>query len=409
MARHLIKSDASIKAQKPVIGKVTRLSDGDGLYLLIRPDGARWWRFDFSFEGKRKTLSLGVYPDTSLSLARKKADDARSLLAEGINPSDKRKSSKEEIQVQEENARRQAAGIAMVGSFEDYAMRWFAAYEKTVTPRMAFNTKSLLKRDVLPAIGSQPIEKVTRSDCLMVLRTIEARGVSDTTRRALSAMRRVFIFADAEIDPTANLHKSLAPAPRVKHHAAITSADEATHLLRAIDGYQGMFATQCALKLSALFFVRPGELRRAEWSEIDLNAAEWSIPAEKMKMRVPHIVPLARQAVEILRDLHRVTGHGRYVFPAETTATRPMSDNTVRCALRRLGYTNDEMTAHGFRAMARTILDEVLHERVDLIEHQLAHAVRDPLGRAYNRTTHLPERRAMMQRWADWLDVLERF
>ena len=407
MARHLIKSDATIRSCKSDPAKTIRLTDGDGLYLLIRPDGAKWWRFDFSFEGKRKTISLGVYPDVSLSIARQRADDARIKLVTGINPSEARKKDKQQEQTQIENEKRIASGIAPVGSFEDYALRWFAFYEKTITPNNALRTMNRLKRDVFPFIGHLPIATITRADCLDVLRRMETRGLGETARRTLGHMRSVFDFSGIEHDPTARLHKSLAPVPKPQHFAAIIDPDEVAKLLKVIDGYHGSFATLCALKLSPLFFVRPGELRMAEWEEFDLSVSEWNIPAKRMKMGMPHIVPLARQAVEILKELHRITGHGRFVFPALTTTTRPMSDNTIRCALRRLGYTNDEMTAHGFRAMARTILDEVLHERVDLIEHQLAHAVRDPLGRAYNRTTHLPERRAMMQRWADYLDAIK--
>ena len=407
MARNLIKSDISIKRCKPDSTKIIRLTDGDGLYLLIRPDGAKWWRFDFTFERKRKTISLGVYPDVSLSVARQRANDAREKLIAGNNPSDVRKKDRQQEQVQIENEQRILSGLAPLGSFEEVALRWFEFYEKTITPSNALRTMSRLKRDVFPFIGHQPIAEITRADCLDVLRRMETRGVGETSRRTLGHMRSIFDFSGIEHDPTARLHRSLAPIPKPQHFAAIIDPGTAASLLKSIDSYHGSFITLCALKLSPLFFVRPGELRMAEWIEFDLDATEWCIPAKRMKMGIPHIVPLARQAVEILQKLYRVTGHGRFVFPAATTATRPMSDNTIRSALRRLGYTNEEMTAHGFRAMARTILDEVLHERVDLIEHQLAHAVRDPLGRAYNRTTHLPERRAMMQHWADYLDAIK--
>jgi integrase len=262
---------------------------------------------------------------------------------------------------------------------------------------------------VYSMLGSKPISTLGAPDVLAVLRRIEDRGAPQTARRARMYCGQVFRYAvatgRAERDPTRDLKDALPPS-KTTHHAALTEPEAIGGLLRAVYAYQGYIVTKCALRLAPLVFVRPVELRKAEWAHFDLNRAQWSLPATAMKMDEPHIVPLSRQAVEILREVHAVTGKGRYVFPCARSAHRPMSDNAVLAALRRMGFTKNEMTGHGFRAMARTVLDEVLGFRPDYIEHQLAHAVRDPNGRAYNRTTHLPQRREMMQRWADYLDGL---
>jgi integrase len=267
-----------------------------------------------------------------------------------------------------------------------------------------------MKNDLFPWIGSKPIVNIKAPELLAVLRRVESRGAIETARRLRIIAGQVFKYAvktgRAERDPAADLRGALAPA-KENHHAAITEPKEVAPLLRAIDGYQGSFVVKCALKLAPLFFVRPGELRHAEWSEIDLDEAVWSIPADKMKMKQAHIVPLCRQAIEILKELQPLTGASKYVFPSGRSFARAMSENAVNAALRRMGYDKGTMTGHGFRAMARTILDEVLQVRPDFIEHQLAHAVRDPNGRAYNRTAHLEERRKMMQKWADYLDGLK--
>ena len=267
-----------------------------------------------------------------------------------------------------------------------------------------------LELNVFPWIGTNPIIDIKAPDLLMVLRRIESRGALETAHRVKIICGQVFRYGvatgRAERDPAADLRGALPPT-QPKHLSAITDPKKVAGLLRAIDGYEGSFVTKCALKLAPLLFVRPGELRKAEWTEIDCDAAEWNIPAEKMKNRQPHLVPLACQAVEILREIQPLTGAGRYVFPSARTPHRPMSNNAVLAALRRMGFEKHEMSGHGFRAMARTILDEVLQVRVDFIEHQLAHAVRDPNGRAYNRTAFLPERRKMMQTWADYLDGLK--
>jgi integrase len=319
--------------------------------------------------------------------ARARRDGARKQLAAGIDPS----------------AARKAQKAASADSLEAVAREWYAKH----APRWgADNTIRCLERDVFPWLGTRPVGKVTAPELLACLRRIEARGALDWRPHTVSCRTAGGCSGRAERDPAADLRGALPPA-KEKHHAAITDPKAIGALLRAIDGYQGSLVTQCALRLAPLTFVRPGELRGAEWSEIDLEAAEWRIPAERMKMRATHIVPLSAQALAILRELHPLTGNGRYVFPSLRTAVRPMSETTISAALRRMGYAKEEMTGHGFRAMARTIFDEVLGVRPDFIEHQLAHTVRDPLGRAYNRTTHLPERRDMMQRWTDYLDGLK--
>lgn len=411
MARDLIKSDATIKAAKPKAAPY-RLSDGSGLYLLVRPDGAKWWRLDYTHQGKRKTLSAGTYPETGLALARRNAEAARALLAEGKDPSEARKETKAKQAEARETERRLAEGIPLADSFEGIAREWYELNSSSWVDAHGERIIRRLERDIFPWLGSRPIAEIEAPELLAVMRRIENRGANETAHRALQNCGQVFRFAIAtgrtKRDISADLRGALAPSGKNKNHLpAITEPKEIGGLLRAIDDYTGAFVTKCALRLAPLVFVRPGELRKAEWPEFDLDAAEWNIPPARMKTREPHLVPLSRQAVQILRELHPVTGRGAYVFPGARTNGRPMSDNAVLAALRRMGYAKDEMTGHGFRAMARTVLDEVLGIRPDLIEHQLAHAVRDPLGRAYNRTKHLPQRREMMQAWADYLDGLK--
>ena len=409
MARHLIKTDVAIRNTKSTDATL-RLNDGDGLYLLIKPNGAKWWRLDYSIGGKRKTLSIGVYPDTGLKAARNKADEARQLVAAGTDPSDVRKASKVQQAKALEADKRIADGLPAVDSFEEVAREWFAKFSAEWAPSHADKIIRRLERDIFPWIGKRPIASITAPELLAALRRIEERGAVETAHRAHQNCGQIFRYAiatgRAERDPSPDLRGAL-PSVKQTHHAAITDPKAIGGLLRAIDGYQGYFVTKCALRIAPMVFVRPGELRKAEWAEIDLDKAEWNIPAERMKMREPHLVPLSTQAVEVLRELHALTGDGRYVFPGARTNGRPMSDNAILAALRRMGFAKDEMSGHGFRAMARTILDEVLQVRPDFIEHQLAHAVRDPNGRAYNRTAHLEERRKMMQIWADYLDGLK--
>jgi integrase len=388
---------AQIKNEKST-GKPVKLSDGGGLFLLIQPNDKKYWRLAYRFNGKQKTLALGVYPAVSLAKARERREDARRLLADGIDPNEQRKATK-------------AAKIGQnADSFEVIAREWFANQAPVWVPTHADKIIRRLERDIFPWLGASPISSITAQQLLIAARRIEERGVKETARRALLNCSQVFRYAiatgRAERDPVPDLKGALQPA-KTTHFATMTDPKAIGELLQAIDGYHGSFVTKCALQLAPLVFVRPGELRAAEWAEIDLDAAEWNIKADRMKMRIAHLVPLSKQAVAILREIHPLTGRGKYVFSSEQTSTRPMSENTLNFALRRMGFAKNEMSVHGFRAMARTVLDEILHVRPDYIEHQLAHAVRDPNGRAYNRTSHLPERREMMQLWAGYLDNLK--
>ena len=373
-------------------------TDGAGMYLLVTPRG-RYWRLDYSFAGKRKTLALGIYPAVSLAKARKRRDEARELVADGIDPGAAKRTE------------RKAMKDAAATTFEAVARDWLKTTAARRAPITQQKVKTWLEKDAFPYIGKLPVSEIGPRDVLQrVIRRLEARGAIETAYRVKQLCGQVLRFAVvsglAERDVTTDLRDAMA-AKTIGHFAAITEPKEVGDLLRSIHGYSGHHTTLAALKLAPLVFVRPGELRTMEWAELDLTAAEWRIPGSKMKMRVDHLVPLASQAVEIIRSLQPITAHGRYVFPSIRTGERPMSENTINAALRGMGYSHDVHTAHGFRAMARTIMDEVLGERVDLIEHQLAHTVKDTNGRAYNRTAHLPERRKMMQLWADYLDKLK--
>jgi len=388
-------SDAQIKKTKPG-EKDYKLSDGGGMFLLVTTTGGKLWRMNYRFDGKQKTLALGAYPDVSLALARDRRDAARSELARGIDPGLAKKS------------QRQARGTG--NTFEAVAREWHARMLSTWVERHAENKLSRLQRDVFPWIGAIPVAEVTAADVLGMLRKIEERGLIDTAHRARvecgQVMRYAVATGRAERDVTADLRGALPPN-RHTHRAAPTDPEEIAPLLRAIQGFKGSPVVRAALVLGPLTFVRPGELRAAEWEEIDFKRSEWNIPAGKMKMKIAHLVPLSRQALDILQELKPLTGHSRYVFPCQRSPLRCMSDNAVNAALRRMGFEKTEIVGHGFRAMARTVLDEVLGVRPDFIEHQLAHVVRDPNGRAYNRTAHLEARREMMQLWADYLDGLK--
>ncbi|MDN5863976.1 MAG: integrase arm-type DNA-binding domain-containing protein [Gammaproteobacteria bacterium] len=388
-------TDTAIRNAQPS-AKPRKLSDARGLYLLLNPNGSRWWRFRYRWQGKQKQLSLGVYPDVGLAEARKRRDELRRQVAEGIDPGEQRKAAK--------------ARKAGAGSFEAVAREWFEKHKPTWAASHSEKIIRRLERDVFPWLGSRPVGEITAPELLQVLRRIEGHGAVETAHRALQNAGAVFRYAvatgKAERDPSGDLRGALAPW-KPDHYAAVTEPAEAAELLRTIDAYTGSIVTLTALQLAPLVFTRPGELRHAEWAEIDLPAAEWRIPAEKTKVKEALIVPLATQAVALLRALQPVTGSGRYVFPGVRTAARPMSENTLNAALGYMGYGKERMRAHGFRAMARTMLDEQLGFPAYLIEHQLGHRVRDPLGRAYNRTKHLKERRAMMQAWADYLDSLK--
>jgi len=389
-------TDLKVQKAKPH-GKPISLFDGGGLYLLITPSGGKLWRFKYRFNNKEKKLAFGSYPEITLHDARQRREEARRLLANNVDPDAVRKAQKQ-------------AKTEETETFEVIAREWHTKFTPTWTPGHAVTIMSRLERDLFPWIGKRPINNIKAPELLTVLRRVESRGALESAHRIRTIAGQVFRYAvatgRAERDPAADL-KGALPQPGERHHAAITEPKEVAPLLRAIDDYQGHFVVKCALRLAPLLFVRPGELRHAEWAEVDLDAGVWNIPAQKMKMKQAHIVPLCLQAVEILAELKRLTGASRYVFPSGRSFARPMSNNAINAALRRMGYDKDTMTGHGFRAMARTILDEVLNVRVDFIEHQLAHAVRDPLGRAYNRTAHLEERRKMMQTWADYLDGLK--
>jgi len=386
-------SDMQVVKVKPQSKQLT-IFDGGGLFLLVTPSGGKLWRFKYRFEGKEKLISLGAYPEISLAEARQRREEARKQLAHGIDPGALRKAQKQ-------------AETEETETFEVIGCEWHTKFTATWAPGHAVKIMSSLKRDVFPWIGGRPIKELKAPELLSVLRRIESRGTLETAHRVRGLFGQILRYAvatgRAERDAAADLRGAL-PQPNEKHHAAIIEPKEIGPLLRAIEGYQGHFVVKCALRLAPMLFVRPGELRQAEWAEIDLDEAVWNIPAIKMKMKEPHLVPLSSQAAEILRELQPLTGAGRYVFPSARSFTRPMSNNAVLAALRRMNYDKDTMSGHGFRAMARTILDEVLQVRPDFIEHQLAHAVRDPNGRAYNRTAHLVERRKMMQLWADYLD-----
>ncbi|HEX3111557.1 MAG TPA: integrase arm-type DNA-binding domain-containing protein [Thermoanaerobaculia bacterium] len=385
-------TDRAIREAKPA-AKPYKLYDERGLLLLVTPTG-KLWRLKYRINGVEKLLSLGKYPDTSLAAARKKRDKERELIAEGVDPSAVRREKRD----------------ASANTFELIAREWFDRFKGTWTPGHSETVESRMENNLFPFIGNKPIRDITAPELLSVLRKIESRGAYETTRRVRQICGKVFRYAittgRADRDPSADLRDALTPTVPV-HRAAITDPKAAGELLRVLDSYDGTAVVSAALRLAPLVFVRPGELRKAEWTEINLDAAQWTIPAWRMKMRQTLTVPLSRQAVAILRDLHAVTGHGKYVFPSGRTSARPMSDNAVLAAFRRSGITKDEMTGHGFRAMARTILDEVLKFRPDLIEHQLGHAVKDPNGRAYNRTSFLAERTEMMQVWADYLDQVK--
>jgi integrase len=386
-------TSTKIRAAKPR-EKAYKLSDSGGLYLLVNPNKSLWWRLKYRFEGREKSLSLGVYPHVSLQQARSQRDEAKKAIANGVDPS----------------AKRQAEKSATANTFEAVAREWLALQEGKLAPATFAKAVWTLETFVFPYIGSRPIAKLGATDVLKVLKRIESRGTHETAHRTRQRCSQVFRYAvqteRAERDVTADLRGALAPVVS-EHHAAITEPARVGELLRAIDGYTGHVVTAYALKLAPLLFVRPGEFRHAEWIEFDLDGHEphWRIPADKMKMGKQHIVPLSKQALALLRELHLLTGRGRYVFPSLRGGSRPMSENTVNAALRRLGYTTEEMTGHGFRSLASTNLNEQGYHP-DLIELQLSHAERNKVRAAYNKAQRLPERRKMMQSWADYLDGL---
>ena len=388
-------TDMQIRAIKPA-AKAIKLFDGSGLFLSVTPSGGKLWRLKYRFGGKEKLLSFGAYPQISLSNVREKRDEARAQIAKGIDPGVAKKEQK-------------AAELREQETFEIVARAWHTQFLPQWAPRTADAILAMLVRDVFGEIGEKPLASINAPVLLAMLRRIEARGANYTAHRVRGLCGQVFRYGVAtgrcERDPTGDLKGALTPI-KTTHRAATTDPKEVSPLLRMLDGYQGSLVVRCALRLLPLLFVRPGELRAMQWDDVDLDKGEWSYMVNKTKTL--HIVPLAKQSVAILREIHPLTGNGIYVFPSARTNSRPISDNTLNAAMRRVGIdTKTEITGHGFRAVARTILDEVLGFRPDFIEHQLAHAVRDPLGRAYNRTSHLPERIKMMQGWADYLDQLK--
>jgi integrase len=367
----------------------------------VSPSGGKWWRLKYRFAGKEKRLSLGVYPEITLKKARVNRDKCRETLVNGVDPSENRKAMKSSKTERAAN------------SFEVVAREWLGRFIDPMSESHRKRVYARFENDVFPQIGGRPITEITPKELLETVRRIEKRGAPDSAHRTLGSCGQVFCYGVAtgrcERDVSHDLRGALAPVIE-SHFAAATDPEDLAGILRTIDGYNGTLTVSSALRLAPLVFVRPGELRKAEWKDIDLDAATWSFEASKRRGNTEvkfHIVPLARQGLDILRELHSHTGDCRFLFPCARSRMRPMSDNAVLGALRRMGIDKEEMSGHGFRAAARTILDEVLHVRPDYIEHQLAHNVLDPNGRAYNRTKFLPERRQMMQQWADYLDKLK--
>jgi integrase len=386
-------TDKAIQAAKSRV-RPYKLADGEGLTMLVKPNGSKLWRFRYRHDGREKMLGFGTYPDTSAKLAREKRDKARMLPAEGLDPS----------------SARQAEKAARANTFEAVAREWLPMQKERLAPATYAKAEWTLETLVFPYLGTRPIDKISAADVLKVLKRIEGRGLNETahrTRQRISQVCRYAVVTErAQHDVTLSLRGALAAVVST-NHAAITEPSKIGELLRLIEGYKGQAVTWCALRIAPLVFVRPGELRHAEWSEFDLDSddPQWRIPAEKMKMREQHIVPLAKQVVKLLPELNSLTGDGKYLFPALTTTRRCMSENTINLALRRMGYSNEEMTGHGFRSMASTTLNEQ-GWHPDLIELQLAHAEPNAVRAAYNKAQRLPERRKMMQAWANYLDGL---
>jgi len=388
-------TDTKVRTTKPT-EKPQKLFDGGGLFLLVTPTGGKLWRLKYRFGGIEKLLAIGAYPQTSLAEARQKRDQASALMLNGVDPSDTKKAQK-------------AAGAQETETFEVIAREWHTKFSSSWAASHGDKIIRRLELYVFPWLGDRPIKSITAPDLLTVLRRIEAKGTLETAHRTQQNCGQVFRYAvatgRAERDPSGDLRGAIPPASG-KHMATITDPKEIAGLLRSIDDYRGSIVTRCALQLAPLIFVRPGELRHAEWPEFNLETAEWRIPAEKMKAGVLHIVPLSRQALGVLREIQPLTGHGRYVFPSPRTEKRPMSSNAILSALRRMGYAKDEMSGHGFRSMASTLLNEQGWNR-DAIERQLAHAERNSVRAAYNYAEFLPERKRMMQAWADYLTAIK--
>lgn len=385
-----------ITSAKPA-AKPYNLSDSQGLHLSVRPNGSKLWRMNFRHLGKQKTLHIGPWPEISLAEARVRRDDARKALAAGLDP------------VLEKKRAQVTAKFATATSFKEVAQEWMAKCEREGRAEVTLDKIRWLLSMAYPLIGTHPIDGITPHEALAVLRKVEAKGRYESARRMRSVLSRVFRYgiatARCDRDVAADLRGALT-TPKATHHAAITDPGEVGILLKTMDGYTGQAVTRMAMRLSPHLFVRPGELRQAEWREIDVEKAVWSIPAERMKMRRPHRVPLSRQVLEMIEELREVTGHRQHLFPCMGRPRKPMSENGVNQALRRLGYENGEMTAHGFRAMAATLLNEMGRWNPDAIERQLAHQDTSAVRRAYARGEYWDERVAMMQHWSDYLDEL---
>ena len=410
-------TDTAVRKAKSDV-KPYKMPDGGGMYLHMMPNGSKYWRMDYRFAGKKKTLALGVYPDVSLALARERRTEARKLLANGADPSEVKKAAKVQ------------ADAVSANCFEAIAREWLEVKSPEWASTTAHKANRTLVNDIFPSLGKRPILEINPPEVLRVLRAIEAREAFETAKHAKILCGQIFRYAvatgKAERDPTPDLRGALKNV-RVKHHAAITDPIKVGELLRAIDAFEGSFVVKCALKLCPLVFLRQGELRQASWSEINFDTAQWLVPENGgrkatvdgervtgMKMNEPHIVLLSKQAIAILRELQQVTGAGRFIFPSARSplgseAQRPMSENAIRCALRAMGYANEDMTPHGFRTMASTLLDNNNFDP-KLIERQLAHCEKDAVKAAYKREMwkmYLPDRMAMMQWWADYLDKLK--
>ena len=398
MARKTVPlTDVGVRNAKPVDGKSSKLFDGGGLFLLVTTSGSKGWRFKYRFFGKEKLMSFGPYPAVSLLDARDLRAEAKKLIVKGIDP------------MQERSDRREQTKAVLENTFKRVALEWHENQTHLAESTRKLNLRRL-EKDIFPQIGNMPIVEIKPKQILdKVLRPMERRGVGILALRVKSITSQVFRYGVAcgyvERDPTTDLLGALKKVER-GHMAAITEPSKLGPLLRAIDDYEGYAVVKHALQLAPMLFVRPGELRAMKWSDLDFETFEWRYVVPKTKTE--HIVPLPRQALDVLKSLHDLTGAGELVFPSIRTISKPISDNTLNAGLRRMGFTKEEVSAHGFRATARTLLEEVLHEKVEYVEQQLAHCVKDPLGRAYNRTTHLEERRKMMQRWADYLDGLKK-
>jgi integrase len=399
-------SDAQVRNVKPA-KKEFKLADGGGLYLLVTSAGGKLWRFDYRYGTKRKTASFGAYPQVTLSEARGQRDGAKKMLANNVDPGANKK------------AQKAAKSSNLANSFEVVAREWHGLKKDEWSDSHASKLLQRFEKNIFPWLGTRPVDEIEPPEVLEVLRRMESRGALETAKKMKYACGQVFRYAvasgRASRDQTADLKDALK-TPLTKNMAALTAPKEVAQLLRASDDYCGTFVVKCALRLAPLFFCRPGELRHSEWSEIDFENAEMNIPFERLKMKktekLKHrgkffLIPLSKQSLAILKELHPLTGDGKYVFPGQRSATRCMSENAVLLALRKMGFSKEEMTGHGFRAMARTMIREQLHLDAEYIEIQLAHKTKAPNGTAYDRVSFLPERRLMMQTWADYLDYLK--